>query len=212
MSDQLRFSQLVCSRLCHDLAGAAGAVNAGLEILSELGDLDDSAMQLATNSGQELTRRLAFYRVAFGAGGAGSGGAEVVVLRKLATDFLDQSNVKLNWPAADDEPKDIDPIMGKLLLNLILIASECLPRGGQLDVQIARIDGGVGLAISAEGTNAGLREDLAHGLTPGEQLTTLDSRSIHSFVTQLLVIEAGCELEIAAEDDTVRFAALAGAG
>ncbi|MEX0694181.1 MAG: histidine phosphotransferase family protein, partial [Rhodospirillales bacterium] len=136
MSDQLRFSQLVCSRLCHDLAGAAGAVNAGLEILAELGDLDDSAMQLATNSGLELTRRLAFYRVAFGAGGAGSGGAEVAVLRKLANDFLDQSNVKLNWPAAADEPKGIDPVMGKLLLNLILIASECLPRGGRLDVQI----------------------------------------------------------------------------
>ena len=210
MDDQLRFAQLVCSRLCHDLAGAAGAVNAGLEILSEIGELDDSALQLATNSGHELSRRLAFYRVAFGAGGAGSSGAELTVLRKLATEFLDGSNVRLNWPKHENDLHDIDPIMGKLLLNLILIASECLPRGGNLDVQIAEINGGIGLAISAEGADAGLREDLARGLTPGESLSSLDSRSIHSLVTQLLVIESGCELEVAAEDNTVRFAALAG--
>lgn len=210
MDDQLKFSQLVGSRLCHDLAGAAGAVNAGLEILSEIGGLDDSAMQLAINSGLELSRRLSFFRVAFGAGGAGSSGAEVTVLRKLASEYLDQSNVKLDWPKLADDPRDIDPVMGKLLLNLILIASECLPRGGKLSVQVAEINGGFGLAISAEGTDAGLREDLARGLTPGEPLSSLDSRSIQSYVTQLLVIEAGCELEIAAEDNTVRFAALTG--
>ena len=38
----------------------------------------------------------------------------------------------------------------------------------------------------------------------------MDSRSIHSYLTQLLVLEAGCELEVAADDDQVRFAALSG--
>jgi len=210
MSDQLRLSQLVCSRLCHDLVGAAGAVNAGLEILAEMGGLDDSAMELATKSGQELTRRLAFYRVAFGAGGAGKGGAEVAALRALAADFLEGSNARLEWPDFGDGIREIDPVMGKLLLNLILIGAECLPRGGTVSVQIAEVEGGVGLAISAAGSDAGLREDLAQGLTPGKSLTSLDSRSIHSFLTQLLVLEAGCELEVAADHDQVRFAALSG--
>lgn len=208
MSEQLRLSQLVCSRLCHDLVGAAGAVNAGLEILAEMGALDDSAMDLARKSGHELTRRLAFFRVAFGAGGAGSNGAEVTSLRALAMDFLEGSNARLDWPDFGDGVREIDPVMGKLLLNLILIASECLPRGGTVTVQIAEVDGGVGLAISAAGDDAGLREDLAEGLTPGKALTALDSRSIHSYLTQLLVLEAGCELEVAADGDQVRFAAL----
>ncbi len=209
MSDQLRLSQLVCSRLCHDLVGAAGAVNAGLEILAEMGALDDSAMNLARKSGQELTRRMAFYRVAFGAGGAGANGAEVAALRTLAADFLDGTNARLEWPDFGDGVRDVNPIMGKLLLNLILIASECLPRGGTVNVQIADVDGGVGLAISAVGDDAGLREDLAEGLTPGKELTALDSRSIHSYLTQLLVLEVGCELEVAADGEQVRFAALA---
>lgn len=208
MSEQLRLSQLVCSRLCHDLVGAAGAVNAGLEILAEMGGLDDSAMELATNSGHELTRRLAFYRVSFGAGGAGSGG-DVAILRKLATEFLASSNVQLIWSDTDDGPAAIDPVLAKLLMNLILIASECLPRGGDVNIRIVEIGGGIGLAVSAEGPDAGLREDLAQAMTPGQPAESLDSRCIHGLVTQLLVIEAGCELEVAAEDNTVRFAALA---
>lgn len=208
MSEQMRISQLVCSRLCHDLVGAAGAVNAGLEILAEMGGLDDSAMDLATKSGLELTRRLAFFRVAFGAGGAGHSGADVAVLRKLALEFMAGSNVRLDWPDDGRGVRETQPELGKLLLNLILIASECLPRGGVVSVQLAEVEGGIGVAVSAEGTSAGLREDLARAMTPGQPVESLDSRCIHGLITQLLVLEAGCELEVAADDDVVRFAAL----
>lgn len=209
MSESMRISQLVCSRLCHDLVGAAGAVNAGLEILAEMGGLDDSAMDLATKSGLELTRRLAFFRVAFGAGGAGHNGADVTILRKLALEFMAGGNVRLDWLDDGQGVRETQPELGKLLLNLILIASECLPRGGVVSVQIAAVEGGIGVAVSAEGPSAGLREDLARALTPGQAVESLDSRCIHGLITQLLVLEAGCELEVAADDGIVRFAALA---
>ena len=209
MSDQLRLTQLTCSRLCHDLVGAAGAVNAGMEILAEMGALDDAAMDLATKSGLEVTRRLAFYRVAFGAGGAGGGSrAEVSALRKLATEFLEAGTSTLDWPDVGDPPYEIDLVMGKLLLNLILIASECLPRGGTITVNVAELPGGIGLAVAATGNGAGLREDLAHAMTPGMDADSIDSRCIHGLLTQLLVLEARCELEVAADDDVVQFAAV----
>jgi histidine phosphotransferase ChpT len=208
MSESLRLSQLVCSRLCHDLVGAAGAINAGLEILAEIGELDDSALELATSSGQEMTRRLAFYRVAFGAGGAGNDGADINMLRKLAAEFLESGNVDLNWPEDANEVSIIDPMFAKLLLNVILIAAECLPRGGVVDVRVVGMDNGTGMAVSAEGTDAGLREDIAQAMTPGEAVENISSRSIHAFVTQLLVLETGSELEVAADNGAVRFAAV----
>lgn len=208
MSESLRLSQLVCSRLCHDLVGAAGAVNAGLEILGEIGELDDSALELATTSGHEMTRRLAFYRVAFGAGGAGNDGAEIAVLRKLASDFLQSGNVSLSWPEDANDVSTIDPIFAKLLLNVILIATECLPRGGIVEVRVVGMENGTGIAVSAEGTDAGLREDIAQAMTPGEAVENISSRSIHAFVTQMLVLETGSELEVAANHGAVRFAAV----
>lgn len=208
MTDALRLTQLICSRLCHDLVGAAGAVNAGLEILEEMGGLDDAAMNLAATSGHEMTRRLTFFRVAFGAGGTGGNDAETGMLRKLSMDFLAGGNVKLDWPDVGDPPRHIPLVMGKLLLNLVLIAAECLPRGGMVRVKLAEIEGGVGMAIEAAGPDAGLREDLATALTPGQAVETLDSRNIHGLLAQLLVLEAGCELEISAENDVVQFAAV----
>ena len=68
MSNDLRLAQLLCSRLCHDLVGPAGAVNAGLE-LAEEGEMDGDALELVTSSAAEVTRRLAFFRIAFGAAG-----------------------------------------------------------------------------------------------------------------------------------------------
>ena len=208
MSESLRLSQLVCSRLCHDLVGAAGATNAGLEILAEIGEMDDSALELATSSGHEMTRRLAFFRVAFGAGGAGNDGAEIPTLRKLASDYLISSNVSLNWPVGDNDVHIIDPMFAKLLLNVILIAAECLPRGGVVNVQVVGMENGTGIAVSAEGTDAGLREDIAEAMTPGRAIEEISSRSIHAFVTQMLVLETGSELEVAADQGTVRFAAV----
>lgn len=208
MSESLRLSQLVCSRLCHDLVGAAGAINAGLEILAEMGGLDDSALELATGSGHELTRRLAFYRVAFGAGGAGNGGAEIATLRKLASEFMNSGNATLNWVEEPNGITEVDPMFGKLILNVILLAAECLPRGGVVDVRVVSMDAGIGLAIAAEGDDAGLREDIAQAMTPGQAVENTDSRSVHAFVTQLLVLETGAELEVAADQGTVRFAAV----
>lgn len=208
MSDVLRVTQLTCSRLCHDLVGVAGAVNAGLEILAEMGGLDDSAMDLATKSGLEMTRRLAFYRVAFGAGGTGGNGGEMAGLRKMASEYLSGGNVVLDWPEDGTGPAEVPPVMGKLLLNLILIAGDCLPRGGRIAVNAAEFEGGMGIAVEASGTNAGLREDLAAALTPGQSVESIDSRCIHGLITQLLVIEAGCELEVAVDGGVVRFAAV----
>lgn len=208
MSDVLRVTQLTCSRLCHDLVGVAGAVNAGLEILAEMGGLDDNAMDLATKSGIEMTRRLAFYRVAFGAGGTSGNGGDMAALRKLADEFLAGGNVTLDWADGDTAPVEIPPVMAKLLLNLVLIASECLPRGGRIGVNAAEFEGGMGIAVEATGATAGLREDLAAAMTPGQEVESLDSRSIHGLITQLLVLEAGCELEVAADDGVVRFAAV----
>ncbi len=210
MDEDLRLAQLLCSRLCHDIIGAAGAVNAGLEILGDGDGVDDAALHLAISSGAEITRRLAFFRVAFGAGGVGHGGNDPDGLRELAAELLESGQVELDWPPADGATApELSPTLGKLLLNLVLIASECLPRGGVVSVRLAALDGGVGMAISADGPGARLREDVAMAMTPGTAVGGLDSRCVHGYLTQLLVVAAGCELEVAAEDDSVSFAAIA---
>ncbi|GEM_PF-2523480 len=56
-----RVSELLCSRLCHDLISPTAAISNGLELLSdEIGGIDESVMSLLTfSAGQSL----ATYRI-----------------------------------------------------------------------------------------------------------------------------------------------------
>ena len=96
VGDDLRLAQLLCSRLCHDLAGPAGAIGNGLEMLMD--DPGDAATrELLVESGGHLNRRLAFYRTAFGLRG---GRPEMALdeARSLAGGYLAGGRTTLDWP------------------------------------------------------------------------------------------------------------------
>src|SRR3546814_10576584 len=71
-AEDLDLVALICSRLCHDLAGSIGAVNNGIELLAEETDpaTRDEAIGLIAMSGGDAARRLAFFRQALGASGS----------------------------------------------------------------------------------------------------------------------------------------------
>lgn len=149
--NELDFASLLCSRLCHDLISPVGAISNGIEIL---GDEDDEAMRkevmkLLESSANQTSNRLKFYRLAFGA--AGGIGAQVPIrdARNAAVSLFDGSPINLTWNA---EIGEMDKSAVKLLLNMILVASESLIRGGDLLVNISvkadKID--LAVTVSAE--------------------------------------------------------------
>jgi histidine phosphotransferase ChpT len=134
--EQERLAELLCARLCHDLAGAVGAVSAGAELLAEEGPASPmaaEAVSLLADSAASMTARLKFLRLAFGVTSA-SAPAEA---RPLAHAFLEkgypQGEWRLDWPA--DLESAESPDHAKLLLNLICLAQDCLPRGGVIAVR-----------------------------------------------------------------------------
>ena len=136
MQVDLKVAQLLASRLCHDLVGPIGAINAGLELMEDgvaggMGD-DPAARDLLANSAGEASRRIAFFRIAFGIGAGAGGEATLSEARELAGDFLAGGKAALDWPEeAPEQPSGgVDPSVVKVVLNLVLIAAESLPRGG----------------------------------------------------------------------------------
>lgn len=157
MDDDIRLAELLCARLCHDLAGPTGAVTNGAELLEEDDpDTQREAAALMAGAATQIAHRLRFFRAAFGwEGGAARDLAEAI---KIASDFLAPlpgQPARFAWvPAAGGEA----PADGlRLLLLLILFASEALPRGGSLALTAQPKE----MAVHAEGIGAGLGEDFA---------------------------------------------------
>jgi len=178
----LKVLELLSSRLCHDLVGPVGAVNNGLELLEDdMGDMGPEALKLAVDSGARAARALQYFRLAFGMAGSRVGG-RLNELRGLAGGFFDSNKIALAWPAKeipDDAPEDL----GKLLLNMLLLAAEALPTGGNLAIEIT--DGGAGLRVevTASGDRAALRDETRPALAAAVKADDLTPRNVQAYFT-----------------------------
>ena len=178
--------ELLASRMCHDLAGPVGAVNAGVELLGD-SRVDAQALNLLGRSGEQAQQHLQLYRFAFGRGGDGQ---PLDTLCRAAESALGQGGkIRFQWPAIDRI--GAVPGMGRLCLNMVMLATEALPVGGSVDVLTeAAADvmrGQMGsITVHARGKRVGLRpetEDAVMGRVPEDQLS---ARTVQAYFTLLL--------------------------
>jgi histidine phosphotransferase ChpT len=191
----MRVAELLASRLCHDLVGPIGAVNNGMELMEDddLG-MSDDALQLAAKSARQAASALQFYRLAYGMAGARIG-ADLGDLQELAAGFLASSKAALDWTVRQ-APADAPEGLGKLLLNMIALAEETLPRGGTLSVAVLEGPAGLEASVTASGAGARLREESQPALDENVTIDELTPRNVQGYFTRLLAQRMGSDLMI----------------
>lgn len=125
----LRLAELLIGRLCHDLAGGLGTVAGALDLARLERDGDTEALGLAADAAIAGVRRLRLLRAAWG---GGDGALTLADLRQLATGLA-----KPRLAVALDGIEAAEGFTAggaRLLLNVLLLGTECLPRGGRLTV------------------------------------------------------------------------------
>ncbi len=189
----LRVVELLNSRLCHDLISPVGAVKSGLELLSEFSDdPGGEAMALITSSADSASRKLQFFRMAFGAAGAAQAMPHGEAV-DLCSAMVVTKRTQLDWPEAS-APTTAAAM--KLALNLVLLAAEALPRGGVLQVSLGDGSDSGAMEVVAEAGDAKLAEEVraaALGEASEEELTP---RSVQAYLVNLLVARQGGGLTI----------------
>jgi len=193
----LRLASLLTSRLCHDLVGPLGAVDNGLELIAEGGGMEDEALALAQRSAKRATGRLQFLRYAFGAAGEDMGYATSEA-RNLAQNLLQGSETHLDWPAAGDQA--LPAGAGRLALNLILLAVDCLPRGGRIRLSLQASQ----LIAECRGTNARMTPELRAAIKGETAPAELTARTVVGHYAALLASALGGVLAVQEETDLIR--------
>ncbi len=119
---------LIGSRICHDLISPIGAINNGLELLEMAGGTEGPELGLISDSVNNASARIRFFRLAFGA--ASSAEVSVQDVRSVLYDITDGTRLSVRW--------DKDTPTPRADVRLALLAEQCLesamPFGGQITI------------------------------------------------------------------------------
>ena len=201
----LRILEILTSKVCHDLISPIGAVNNGVEFMQEMGVEDaGDAVDLIAFSAQQASAKLTAYRMAYGAGGADNSikpedvyniiqdivGAE----DKIAQDWDKDAPIGLN-----QETFERPTGFAKILICALLLAMDCLPKGGTLGVEA---EGDNDFTVIATGENAAFREGTHNALTLAVSSEVLEPKNVHSYVMGLLADQYGFTVSLDDADET----------
>ena len=143
LGDTIRLVEQICARLCHDLGGLIGTVGNALDMVAEDAGRDNEVLAFAASAANALTQRLRLMRAAWG---PETDALPLPELVKLVTSALATRRIGLDSRAL---PPDcvFPPPISRVVLNLIVLACDCLPKGGTIVLMgapadlLVRIDG-----------------------------------------------------------------------
>jgi histidine phosphotransferase ChpT len=199
-ADALDLAALLCSRVCHDLISPVGAIVNGLEVLDDNPKPEDRdfALDLIRKSAKTASARLQFCRLAFGA--AGSAGAQIDLgdAQNMAKGHIEDGKVTLSW----NLPRFLLPKNRvKLLLNMLIIAQQTIPRGGTLTIDPVGEGEAMSFRVTAAGLNARVPQPVVDSLA--SSAAAADAHAVQPYYTRLLAQACGLTVTLVPEGETV---------
>ncbi|WP_349371039.1 histidine phosphotransferase ChpT [Salinarimonas sp.] len=205
--DSLDLAALLCSRVCHDVISPVGAIVNGLEVMEEEGgdaEMKEFALDLIRKSARQASARLQFARIAFGAAGSAGAAIDLGDAETVAKGFFNDDRTQLTWDARRMLlPKN----RVKLLLNLVVIAAQGIPRGGTIAVTVEGDEQASRFVVRAQGKAARVPTH-APALVAGEaEDGVVDAHAIQAYYTGLVARAAGMGVGFALDGDVVTITA-----
>jgi histidine phosphotransferase ChpT len=205
MISEIKLAEMLCTRLCHDLTGPIGAVNNGAEFLSEEGfDLQHEAMQLIISSAHQAVNRLQFYRQAYGRVND-HGEASLSEKKALVEQFFSGTKLKLDWPDSHTDASGISVSqkMARLVLNLVIVASASLIKGGTIAIRVAEDAQARSLTLTGTGDMVKLDAETAAILRGEIDEEEISPKTAQAFLTTKIASELGASIHFTVEATTI---------
>lgn len=200
--DSLDLAALLCSRVCHDVISPVGAIVNGLEVLEDEKDasMQEFAFDLIRKSARQASARLQFARLAFGAAGSAGASIDLGDAEGVARGMFQDDKIALTWEA----PRALMPKNKvKLLLNLVVVATNAIPRGGAIAVAVAGEADTAAFTLKAKGPNARIPPHAEALLAGSPENDTVDAHGIQAFYAGMVARAGGMNVRLSIDGDEV---------
>ena len=179
----IQLAEALCARLCHDLASPLGTLMNTLELMAEDPASVAEALPLANEAAQGLACRIKLLRAAWS---EDCGPLDAAGLAGLATGLPQRVRTELGGL----QPGEHAAPAARVLLNLLLLGAEALPRGGV--VSLSGQPGG-DILVAVQGVSAAWPPGLWAALA-GLGTVSVEPRDVQPSLVAVLARAAGLRL------------------
>lgn len=197
-------ASLISSRICHDLISPIGALNTAIEVLddTESKEMHEDALKLIKLAASEASAKLSYLRIALGTNSTSKGVMNLDKLKLITENMFNTEKFSFNWDVSEIK---LEKSIARILLNILMLAIQSIPRGGKVTIKIEEKSDKLKLVTSANGIKSRLdkqTEDAFKGIIPSEEI---DGRVIQSFFTGVLIDDLNGRIEAFKTDGNVIF-------
>jgi len=197
-------ASLISSRICHDLISPIGALNTAIEVLddTESKEMHEDALKLIKLAASEASAKLSYLRIALGTNSTSKGVMKLDKLKLITENMFNTEKFSFNWDVSEIK---LEKSIARILLNILMLAIQSIPRGGKVTIKIEEKSDKLKLVTSANGIKSRLdkqTEDAFKGILPSEEI---DGRVIQSFFTGILIDDLNGRIEAFKTDGNVIF-------
>ena len=127
--DNIKFSSILCSQICHDLAGSIGVIDNTLDLINpeDLTSFTKDDYHFVSKAAKQAIIQIKFIRTVFGNSSNSISFNEAFELSKL---YLGLKKIQLFWNN-DSVAKEIE---AKLIMSILYGSKIILPYGGSIKI------------------------------------------------------------------------------
>lgn len=204
MIDVIKLSQVLNSRLCHQIAGTVGAVNNLADLIDSYNNkIKKQASILIKQNSERLANQLIYYRYAYGF----SNDTEVlnaVDIKKITTKSLSLKENGIEFKVTNLLKIPIEVNIAKLLMCLIISAYNNIVKDGMIEIELQHVRG-YKLKIKAIGGQQKIEDETITALTNWNEKIDLTVFNSHECYIYHLIQKTGCKLVVNQLDDAVEY-------
>lgn len=207
--DPAYLSAYIASRICHDLVSSVSSITNALDFMDEPqeSEMRVQAEKLLHDGAESAASKLKFLRYAFGSVGLSKGAADIHEAKQITERFVESHNYKpaVTW---DIETEHLSFSHARLIMNMVMLGVDCLPRGGTIKVKVRNQTDGLGLRVSVAGERCKLRTDTADAISGKEPQDGWSARTVQPLFTRIIAEGLGGKIEAEEREGEVALVAV----
>ena len=202
MIDPARLTAFIASRICHDLVSPISSVTNAVDFMNEPpeSEMRQHADELLKDGSEKAAARVEFLRYAFGTMGLSDGTCDMHEAKRISERFVSSHKCEIEW---DIETDHLSFSHSRLMMNMLMVGIECLPRGGVMAVRMRNEPAGLTITVMARGQRARLNDETGQPLQGVEPEGGWSARNVQPLFARMVAESLGAELTATLNSDEV---------